>query len=148
MLEFVKNVFLNSSTKDLYIVASTIIALYFIFYSMYSKIKYNCLEKACEKIAEAEKMTDLSGEEKFALVLAWINNDLPNVFKNSIMQKILESIINYTYKNCYTYAKNYIKRKTGCDISEIVNTIAKAEKDTVENIKEQNNIDKETTPKS
>lgn len=139
MIEFVKNMLLDSSTKDLYLIASTLIAVYFIFYSMYSKIKYNCLEKACQKIAEAEKIEDLSGEEKFALVLAWINNDLPKVFKNSIMQKILESIINYVYKNCYTYTKNYIKRKTGCDISEIVNTISKAENNIVGNNKEQNN---------
>ena len=129
MIDNIVEIFSNSSLKDLYTVLVTIGILFFIILAMYNRIKYLCLEKASEKIAAVEKMTELSGEEKFALVVTWINKDLPKIFRSSLMQNIIKAIINYAYNNSYEYAQNYIKRKTGYDISDVVNTIKKAEED-------------------
>ena len=35
-------------------------------------------------------------------------------------RSLIEKLVQYTYDNSNTYAKNYIKRKTGYDISKIV----------------------------
>lgn len=129
LIGYLKDLMTNDSAKDLYTVAVTLIALFFIFKAMYNKIKYLCLEKASEKIASVEELSELSGEEKFALVLCWINTDLPKIFNNSLMQTIIEKIINFAYNNSFKYAQNYIKRKTGYDISELLETIKAASED-------------------
>lgn len=129
LITYLKEVYTNTSTKDIYIVAVTLIALFFIFKAMYNKIKYICLKKASEKIASVEKLTELTGEEKFALVLCWINTDLPKIFNNAAMQTLIEKIINIAYNNSFKYAQNYIKRKTGHDISELLETIKSVSED-------------------
>lgn len=126
---YLKELYTNTTAKDIYIVAITLISLFFIFKAMYNKIKYICLEKASEKIASVEKLTELTGEEKFALVLCWINTDLPKIFNNAAMQTLIEKIINIAYNNSFKYAQNYIKRKTGHDISELLETIKSVSKD-------------------
>ena len=127
MVDYLKELLNNSTAKDIYTVVVTFIALFFIFKAMYNKIKYICLEKATEKIASVEELKDLTGEEKFALVLCWINYDLPKIFNNVTVQTIIENIINLAYNNAFKYAQNYIKRKTGYDISELINMIKNAE---------------------
>lgn len=129
LISYILEIITSSSAKDLYTVAITFIALFFIFKAMYNKIKYLCLEKASEKIASVEELSELTGEEKFALVLCWINTDLPKIFNNSVMQTIIEKIINFAYNNSFKYAQNYIKRKTGYDISELLETIKAATED-------------------
>ena len=126
---YLKELYTNTTAKDIYIVAITLISLFFIFKAMYNKIKYICLEKASEKIASVEKLTELTGEEKFALVLCWINTDLPKIFNNAAMQTLIEKIINLAYNNSFKYAQNYIKRKTGHDISELLETIKSVSED-------------------
>lgn len=129
LIGYLKDLMTSNSAKDLYTVAVTLISLFFIFKAMYNKIKYICLEKASEKIASVEKLTELTGEEKFALVLCWINTDLPKIFNNTAMQTLIEKIINIAYNNSFKYAQNYIKRKTGHDISELLETIKSVSED-------------------
>lgn len=131
MDEFIKDLFTVDTAKDIYTVAITLIALFFILKAMYNNIKFICLKKASEKIASVEELKDLTGDEKFALVLSWINNDLPKVFNNAAVQTIIEKLIDFAYNNAFKYSQNYIKRKTGYDIQEIVNMI----KDTNKNMK-------------
>lgn len=127
MSNYINELLNNSTAKDIYTVVVTIICCIFIFRAMYNKIKYICLEKATEKIAAVEELKELTGEEKFALVLCWINSDLPKVFNNAAMQTIMEKIINLAYNNAFKYAQNYIKRKTGYDIQELIDMIKSAE---------------------
>ena len=68
-------------------------------------------------------MDKLTGEEKFALVISWINKDLPKIFANSMFKTIIEKIVQYAYDNSFNYMKNYIKRKTGYDISSLIDQI-------------------------
>ena len=118
--------FFNSLPYNILI---TIIAIGLLIYSMYSKIKYYCLQEAITKVANIERLTDLSGEEKFAIVVTWINDELPKIFKNSLINNIIKTLVQAAYDNCFKYAKNYIKRKTGYDISEIVSEIQNKEND-------------------
>lgn len=116
--------FFNSLPYNILI---TMITIGLLIYSMYSKIKYYCLQEAVKKVASIERLTDLSGEEKFAMVVTWINDELPKIFKNSLINNIIKTLVQTAYDNCFRYAKNYIKRKTGYDISEIVSEIQNKE---------------------
>ena len=88
--------------------------------AMYNRIKYRCLKAASLKIAEAEAKPNLSGAEKFSLVVVWIEESLPMIFRMAFARTLIEKLVQYTYDNSNAYAKNYIKRKTGYDISKIV----------------------------
>lgn len=130
---FIKDLFTVTTTKDIYTVIVTLVALFFILRAMYNNIKFICLKKASEKIASVEELADLTGDEKFALVLSWINSDLPKIFNNAAAQTIIEKLVNFAYNNAFKYAQNYIKRKTGYDIKELVDMI----KDSNKNMKNE-----------
>ena len=118
--------FFNSLPYNILI---TIITIGLLIYSMYSKIKYYCLQEAITKVANIERLTDLSGEEKFAIVVTWINDELPKIFKNSLINNIIKTLVQAAYDNCFKYAKNYIKRKTGYDISELLDKLPNTSKE-------------------
>lgn len=118
--------FLLIFQNENYGIFMTIIAIGLLVYSIYQKIKFKCLQKASEMVAEAEGRAELTGEEKFALVLTWINKDLPKVFKNSFFQTLIGKFIDFVYNNSFKYASNYIQRKTGYDISGLLESIKKS----------------------
>ena len=124
-------------TNDGYSVLISIVAVSSVVYCMYSKIKYNCLMKASKMVAEAEGREDLTGEEKFALVTIWIEDELPKIFKSNMVKGIIVVLIEYAYNNSFQYMKNYIKRKTGKDVDEVVSVV----KDEIE--KQKANIEDE-----
>ena len=103
-----------------YGVVVSFLTIFFAVKSAYMKIKFECLVKATEKIAAVEKLENLSGEQKFSLVISWINVDLPKLFKNKLFIAVVETIVQKSYDNSSSYMKNYIKRKTGYDISEVI----------------------------
>lgn len=114
--------FLDSILKR-YDVLAIIIAIFFVVYAIYNRIKYLCLEKAAKMVAKVEGNKELSGEEKFSLCILWITEELPKVFKNSIFKALIEKIVQYAYDNSFEYATNYIERKTGTNIETIVEAI-------------------------
>lgn len=118
---------ISVTKNDFYGLSLTIISIGLIIITMYNRIKYLCLEKAVEKIAAVEELKELTGEQKFALVVTWINSDLPTIFNNSLIETLIKKIIDYAYNNCFKYANNYIERKTGCNIKELVDMIKDAE---------------------
>ena len=125
-----------------YDILATIIAVFFVLYAIYNRIKYLCLKKASEMVAKVEADKELTGEEKFALCIVWISEELPKVFKNSIFQTILEKIIQHVYDTSFEYATNYIERKTGTDINTINNIlqssqINKENSDNIEQTKDE-----------
>lgn len=115
--------------NNIYQLALIIISIALAIITIYNRVKYLCLKKASEMVAKAESKTELSGEEKFALVYTWIEQDLPKIFKNSLFQSVIETIIEYVYNNSYDYMKKYVKRKTGEDIDSIISQIKSAAKD-------------------
>ncbi len=120
---------MNNISINIYQLALVIISISLAIITIYNKIKYLCLKKASEMVARAESKTELTGEEKFALVYTWIEEDLPKIFKNTLFRSIVETIIEYVYKNSYDFMKKYVKRKTGEDIDVIINQIKEAAKD-------------------
>lgn len=107
-----------------------------IIITMYNRIKYLCLKKASEKVADVEELTFLTGSEKFALVVKWIDEELPAVFRNSVVYTLIESLVDLAYRNAKKYMSNYVKRKTGYDIDEIIEILNKIDKDKLPDSKE------------
>lgn len=105
---------------NIYDVLATIITLILLIWGIYSRIKYLCLKKASEEIAKVEGIKNLTNQQRFALVVTWIDKDLPKIFRNSLARAILEKLVQFAYNNAYDYAKKYIKRKTGLDISALI----------------------------
>lgn len=107
-----------------------------IIITMYNRIKYLCLKKASEKVADVEELNFLTGSEKFALVVKWIDEELPAVFRNSVVYTLIESLVDLAYRNAKKYMSNYVKRKTGYDIDEIIEILNKMDKDKLPDSKE------------
>ena len=113
-----------SGSSNIWNIILLILVISFIVYTMYLRIKYVCLKKAAEKVAEVEKMTNLTGEQKFAIVTLWIEEDLPKLFKSELVKQAVQKIVQLAYDNSSEYAKNYIKRKTGYDISGVLENLS------------------------
>ena len=111
--------FLNS-LSDNYSIFITLLALIILIWGIYNKIKFLCLEKATQMVAKVEDRAELTGEEKFALCIIWINEELPKVFRNSLIRSIIEKLLQFAYDNSFEYMKKYVKTKTGHDISELI----------------------------
>ena len=114
---------LSNNDDNLLHIVSIIVIVISIMYCAFYKIRFLCLKKATEKVAAVEKMSDLTGEQKFALVVQWIDDELPSIFKSSVVTSIIEALVQYAYNNSFSYMKNYIKRKTGYDISSLISEI-------------------------
>lgn len=128
MINQLKNIFdLLSGNYNIII---TIISICILIWGVYQKVKFLCLKKASEIVADIEERDDLTGEEKFAQCILWINNELPKIFKNSMFKSLLEKVTNFAYETSFKYMKNYVKRKTGYDISQIIEQIINHSKET------------------
>lgn len=91
----------------------------FIAFSLYQRAKNKCLMEACKLIAEAEEYSDLTGKEKFNLVLKWIDERLPKIYKVFVVQAIIANIIQYCFDNSFDYMKNYVENKAGISYKEL-----------------------------
>lgn len=119
----VKNVFGFLLENDFFGVLFGITSVILLIWSIYNNIKYECLKKATELIAKVEEQEELTGEEKFALVISWINEDLPILFQNTFIKSLTIKIAENVFENVSDYAKKYIKRKTGYDISDLIDIL-------------------------
>lgn len=137
MINFTINDMMNLFDTKYYSYIATFLIVLCIVIALYNKIKFKCLEKACEQIATVESMNNLTGKEKFALVVYWINKDLPLIFTNNLVKAVIEKFVQYAYDNSVIYMKNYIKRKTGYDVSALIAEL--------ENSNKNNTSDNENT---
>ena len=104
-----------------YNILITMVAIILLIWGIYNKIKFLCLKKASELVSNVEEETDLTGSEKFALVLLWITEELPSVFRNSLFKSTIEELIEFAYTNSFSYMQKYIERKTGYDVTSLLN---------------------------
>ena len=123
---------------DIKTIILALVAIVSLIYSIYNKIKFACLQKAAELVASVEKNEEMSGAEKFATVVLWINKALPKIFQNELVKATLEKLVQYIYENMLRYAQSYIKRKTGYNISQISEELRDGKEVGIEEILEDN----------
>lgn len=106
-----------------YNVFIAIIGLILLIWGIYNRIKFLCLKKASEMVSKAEGHSELTGQEKLALCIVWIEEELPSIFRNTMVKSLLSKLINYVYNNSFDFMKKYIKRKTGYDIGLLIDQL-------------------------
>lgn len=122
-MEEVFNTIFNFISSKGYGTISTIVIIILAIISIYNKLKYQCLEKVSNFVAEVEKNTELSGEQKFEMCKLWLSNEV-KVTNSSILTKFVEKIIQYAYDTSKNYAINYIARKANVDVSKVNEVIS------------------------
>lgn len=97
---------------------TTGIIVVLVILTIYNKIKYQCLEKISNFVAEVEKNTELSGEQKYELVKIWLANEV-KITNRPFMNKLVDKLISSVYTNSKLYAINYISRKVNVDTNKV-----------------------------
>jgi hypothetical protein len=101
-----------------------VIGVVAVIYGLYQKIRSDCIKKAIESVAKAEKHTDLSGEERYKMALGNLEKELPGTFIRSLIRNILGELIQHAYDNSKEFAEGYAKVKTGESIEDIVDKLS------------------------
>lgn len=97
---------------------TTGIIVVLVILTIYNKIKYQCLEKISNFVAEVEKNTELTGEQKYELVKIWLANEV-KITNRPFMNKLVDKLISSVYTNSKLYAINYISRKVNVDTNKV-----------------------------
>ena len=111
-----------------------IVGVIAVIYGMYNKIRSDCIRKAIEKVAEAEKCTELSGEERYNMALGNLEKELPGTFIRSLIRHLLAELIKHAYDNSKEFAEGYAKVKTGESIEDIVGKLSDSNDDVSEDM--------------
>ena len=97
---------------------ATGIIVVLVILTIYNKIKYQCLEKISNFVAEVEKNTELTGDQKYELVKIWLANEV-KITNRPFMNKLVDKLISSVYTNSKLYAINYISRKVNVDTNKV-----------------------------
>lgn len=100
-------------------VFSIIIAIISVLYRI--KSKFTTLISSF--IKDAERDTSLSNPEKMDMVISWIKDLIPRLFRVVFNDKVLRTIAENIYQDMKAYRNAYIKNKTGLELPELVEVI-------------------------
>lgn len=101
-------------------------------YGVYQKIRSDCIRKAIESVAKAEKQTNLSGQERYDFALSNLEKELPGTFIRSLIRNILGEFIQHAYNNSKEFAEGYAKVQTGESIEDIIGKLSAANEEVPE----------------
>jgi len=109
-----------------------IVGVLAVIYGLYQKIRSDCIKKAIESVAKAEKRTDLSGKERYNFALSNLEKELPGTFIRSLIRNILGELIQHAYNNSKEFAEGYAKVQTGESIEDIIGKLSSANEEVPE----------------
>ena len=104
----------------------TIISIIIAVISFIYKIKSNFTKMISKFIKDAEN-TELSNPEKMDLVISWIKDIIPRLFRVIFNDKVLRQIAENIYQDMKAYRDAYIKNKTGKETKEVIEIVTKTE---------------------
>lgn len=87
--------------------------------SLYQSIKANLIEQVVKFIVTAEGESFLTGPEKMNLVIGWMKDIIPRLFKVIFDEKVLRMIAQNIFNDMKKYANNYVENKTGASVEKI-----------------------------
>lgn len=130
--------------KEIYNICSQYLNIILIIFSaivsliaVYNKIKSNFTGLISSFIKLAEEDTSLSNIEKMDMVVQWIKQLIPNIFKIVFNDKTLRQIAQNIYDDMKQYKNIYIKNKTGLTTSQVISTINELKDDPESPIQEK-----------
>lgn len=94
------------------------------------KIKSKFTSLISSFIKDAERDTSLSNTEKMDMVISWIRDLIPRIFRVVFNDKVLRLIAENIYQDMKAYRNAYIKNKTGLHVSELVEAIESSKDNT------------------
>lgn len=109
---------------------SIIIAVISILY----KIKSKFTSLIASFIKDAEEDTSLSNPEKMDMVISWIKDIIPRIFRVVFNDKVLRLIAENIYQDMKAYRNAYIKNKTGLQVSELVEVVESSKENNSEGV--------------
>lgn len=94
--------------------------------SIIFKIKSNFTSCISQFIKDAEA-TELSNTEKMDMVISWIKNSIPRMFKIVFSDKVLNMMAENIYNDMKAYREIYINNKTGLTTSRVIQIVKELE---------------------
>ena len=77
--------------------------------AIYIAIRSSLIKEITKYIAIAEEETDLTGKEKMALVVSWIKDLIPRLFRVLFTDKVIEIMAQNIYDDMKKYRESFIK---------------------------------------
>lgn len=87
--------------------------------AIYQSIKANLIQQVVKFIVTAEGEALLTGPEKMNLVISWMKDIIPRLFKVVFDEKVLRMIAQNIFSDMKKYANNYVENKTGASVDKI-----------------------------
>ena len=109
------NVYINYILIAISIISSII--------AIIKTIKANFTESISKFIKLAEEDKNLSGIEKMDMVICWVKQLIPKIFRIVFNDKVLKQISQNIYDDMKGYKEVYIKNKTGLSTKEVVEVV-------------------------
>lgn len=91
--------------------------------AVYNRIKSNFINKITKFISDAEGEVELSGSEKMELVISWVKDIIPRLFKVIFTDKILKDIAENIFKDMRSYSDKYIHNMTGMEKTKVIEVV-------------------------
>ena len=88
-----------------------IVSIIAVLKSIKQAVKANLIEQAIKFIEEAEGETELSGPEKMDLVIGWMKDIVPRLFKVVFTDDVLKAIAQNVFDDMKKYAKKYAEAR-------------------------------------
>jgi len=115
--EFIDNVF--EVANNMWIIICISLAIFATYYSIKSEIASNL----STFIKDAAYNTNLTGPQKMDLVLSWVKNIIPRLFKVLFSDKVLRQMAQNIYDDMKAYKKLYIKNELGVSEDQLEDII-------------------------
>ena len=114
---------INNHWENIITIFSVIITLLSILY----KVKSNFTSAITNFIKEAENETNLTNPEKMDLVVSWVKDIVPRLFRVIFNDKTLRQISENIYQDMKSYRDIYIKNKTGLNTTKVIEIVRNAD---------------------
>jgi len=101
---------IDAILKTVYSIIQSLWNIILIVISLYIFIRSTLITKIAGYIATAESEVDLTGKEKMALVVGWIKDLIPRLFRVLFTDKVIELMAQNIYDDMKKYRENFIKK--------------------------------------
>lgn len=106
-----------------------VISIFLAIISTVFKIKSNFTACISQFIKDAEADSELTNTEKMDMVISWIKDSIPRMFKILFSDKVLSMMAENIYNDMKTYREIYINNKTGLSTSRVIQIVKELEEE-------------------
>jgi len=101
---------IDTTLKTIYNIIQSLWNIILVGLSLYIFIRSTLIAKIAGYIATAETEVELTGKEKMALVVSWVKDLIPRLFRVLFTDKVIELMAQNIYDDMKKYRENFIKK--------------------------------------